>query len=92
MIPPLFGDMNELMKSGLSENDKKEIVELIQIFDPTLVRAETYDTRKRDLNFDEYDYDESPRKRGGHKSKKHKKQSRRKNMKKQSRKNKKYTR
>ena len=93
--PPLmlFQDMNKLMDTGLSENDKNEINELIQIFDPTFVRTEIT-TRKRDLIYEEDDnYGESSiiksqKNKGGRKSKKH----RRKNLKKQSRKNKKYTR
>lgn len=87
MIPPLFGDMNELMQSGLSKSDKKEINELIKFELIKLDRAKIT-TGKRGLD-EEKTSDESPRKKkGGRKSKKH----RRKNLKKQSRKNKKYTR
>lgn len=86
MIPPLFGDMNELMKSGLSESDKKEINELIKF---ELIKLDTakITTGKRGLD-EETTSNKSQRKMGGRKSKKHK----RKNMKKQSRRNKKYTR
>ena len=86
MIPPLFGDMNELMKSGLSKSDKKEINELIKFELIKLDRAKIT-TGKRGLD-EETTSNKSQRRMGGRKSKKH----RRKNLKKQSRKNKKYTR
>lgn len=75
-------DMNDLIKTGLSKNETDDIVELIKIFDPT-----DNGTRKRSFVPEKETIFNLP-KRGGRKSKKHK----RKNMKKQSRRNKKYTR